>query len=387
MSIRKRITQILTPPTRRKSKLEDTSLSSDRESGGAARIGDILKHLLPEARKDTESIQADFSELKKIASEYGSYTTATEIRDCVLRMPNEDEEGRAYRKGRGYELAANFYHQSLSDRIIAVDGGILAVEPREFSGYCKELLECFFLARKHRRGIQVCLGICEVLVFRGCVPSEAARLYPSWAKESVLGVLELTLQEKERADQNYNRTKREHRKINAPIPEESSPSDAVDEGLLAYLHELRQKVSEIAMALSRAEVKPEVDYRELKGSKEKEVLTRHLAYTELLRKISNRAQYLPLEAFAYEQAAVTKESMMRGSGLDLFKAAAQLFGRQAEIERNLSLAILSRRHYERAAELWRLAGDVPLAENARTMATNLPQESTQIGKARPRPLH
>ena len=159
MSILKRITQILTPPIRRKSKLKDTSLSSVRESGGATRIGDMLKHLLTEEKKDAESIRDALSELRDIASEYGSYMTATEIRDCVLRMPDKDEEGRAYRKGRGYELAADLYQQSLSKKIIAVDEGILAIEPEEFSGYCKELLECLFLARKHRRGIQVCLEI------------------------------------------------------------------------------------------------------------------------------------------------------------------------------------------------------------------------------------
>ena len=374
MSILKRITQILTPPIRRKSKLKDTSLSSVRESGGATRIGDILKHLLTEEKKDAESIRDALSELRDIASEYGSYMTATEIRDCVLRMPDKDEEGRAYRKGRGYELAADLYQQSLSKKIIAVDEGILAIEPEEFSGYCKELLECLFLARKYRRGIQVCLEICEDLVFRGCDPSEAARLYRSWAKESVTGVLELTLQEKEQADRIYNRAKREHRKIDTPMPEDSSPSAALDEGLLIHLDELRQKVLQIAMALSRADVKPEIAYRDLKGTKENDVLQKHLAYTELLRRISSSAQYLPLEAFAYEQAAVIKESMARGSGLDHFKAAAQLFVKQAEIERNLSLAVLSRRHYERAAELWRLAGDMPLAENARTMASNLARE-------------
>lgn len=374
MSILKRITQILTPPIRRKSKLKDTSLSSVRESGGATRIGDILKHLLTEEKKDAESIRDALSELRDIASEYGSYMTATEIRDCVLRMPDKDEEGRAYRKGRGYELAADLYQQSLSKKIIAVDEGILAIEPEEFSGYCKELLECLFLARKYRRGIQVCLEICEDLVFRGCDPSEAARLYRSWAKESVTGVLELTLQEKEQADRIYNRAKREHRKIDTPMPEDSSSSAALDEGLLIHLDELRQKVLQIAMALSRADVKPEIAYRDLKGTKENDVLQKHLAYTELLRRISSSAQYLPLEAFAYEQAAVIKESMARGSGLDHFKAAAQLFVKQAEIERNLSLAVLSRRHYERAAELWRLAGDMPLAENARTMASNLARE-------------
>ena len=105
MSIRKRISQILTPSIRRTSPEVETGFGLRREIGGAARIGDILRRLLVDNNQDTESTQTELSDLRDIASKYGCYLIACEIQECVSSMPNEDEDGRAFKKGRGFELA------------------------------------------------------------------------------------------------------------------------------------------------------------------------------------------------------------------------------------------------------------------------------------------
>lgn len=385
MGFLKRISQIITPliglksrssksSSSKRNKQRDTNHSVVREGGRADRIGHILAHLLSESKSDSRNAHDELLELKDIASEYGAYMTATEIRDCVLRMPDADSEGKAYRKGRGYELAADLFRQDLVKKVKPVHKGILAVSAEEFAAYCKELLECFFLAEKHRRGIQICLVICEDLIIRSCSPSEAARQYSSLARDSVRAILELVLDEKLQADREYNRAKREHRKFDTPMPEDNPSPAAVDEALVAYLDELRGKVHEIDAALSRAEARPDVDLGKLQGNEEEDVLARLLAYTESIRALAKSTRYLPLHALAYEQAAQIKDSMVRGSGAEYYKGAALVSEKEAEKESEFNFTVLSRKHFEHAAQLWRLAGDEPQAVKAKARASELPHQ-------------
>lgn len=377
MSIRKRISQILTPSIRRTSPEVETGFGLRREIGGAARIGDILRRLLVDNNQDAESIQTELSDLRDIASKYGCYLIACEIQECVSSMPNEDEDGRAFKKGRGFELAANLYQQNISKRINAVNEGDLNVEPEEFSRYVRELLECLFLAKKHRRGIQVCIEICEYLVLRGCDLSIDRHLFLSLAKDSAVTILELSLHVKEKADREYNRAKRESREFDTPIPDYSFYPDGVDEEILSHLDGLARKIAEVADSLSETEAKAKRDSLVLAPKFDEATVANHLSYLEIVRNISNKAQYLPLEAFSYEQTGKFKESMQPGDGQEFVKVAAQLFERQAIAEGDLGLDILSRQHYVKAEEFWRLGGDVSRAENAGTIASNLPTPKTR----------
>jgi hypothetical protein len=154
MSFRKRITEILTPPSRHKSDFEQLGVAGKQEIGGVARIGDILTWLLCDVGQGDKATRVELKELRKIATKYGIYLTACEIQGCVVRMPDVDEAGNSFKKGRGFELAADLHYQSLIGWIKGGDDGALEVGSEEFSKYFSELLESFFRRRSILRGFK-----------------------------------------------------------------------------------------------------------------------------------------------------------------------------------------------------------------------------------------
>ncbi|MFP6581131.1 MAG: hypothetical protein VCD00_01100 [Candidatus Hydrogenedentota bacterium] len=367
MRVLKQISRILTPPTRHTSREERTDLGPGKEVAGAARIGDILKCLLVDEKPGVDNIQAELSELRDIASKLGIYMVACEIRECVSSMPHEDKKGRMYKKGRGFELAADLHQQNLSIKLSALSEGRTDMGPEGFSRYFREVLDCFFLAKKHRKGIQVCLGTCEELLIRACDRSGSAQVFPSLAQECVAVILELVLREKERNDHSYSRAKQENRRSDTPLPRVPLPPDFLDDGLHSYLSDSRERIVMVASALAKAKAKANIDI-DFGVSGTRNVFEKRLAYTEFLRKISSISHYHPLEVFAFEQAGAIKEAIAPGNGLTLYKMAAQVSEKQAKRERDRNLRFLSRRHFEKAADMWYLAGDIPRAKKARTLA-------------------
>jgi hypothetical protein len=274
-------------------------------------------------------------------------------------MSKEDKEGRFNKIGRGFELAADFHYQNVSKRINAAMESHDDIQPEELTGYVSRLVACYFLAKKHRKGIQVCVQICDNLILRGCELSHCAALFQSVAKDSVKAILELALHDKEHADRTYNRAKRKQSKSDTPMPEDISDPNLIDENQLSYLLEYQQKIVHVVSSLGKIS-----GYSTAKEQ---------LAYIDSIRMISNLTKYLPLAVFAFEQAGAIKESLKPGGGQEFFKTAAQLSERQATSEAELDFAILSRRHYEKAEGMWRLEGDISRAENAGTIASRLPR--------------
>lgn len=366
MSFRKRITEMLTPPIRHSSDREEFGSKGGGEIGGAARIGEILNRLLCDASSSKEAVRIELEALRKIAVQYGSYLTACEIQECVLRMPNANEGGHVFRKGRGFELAADLHYQSLVGRIKGAGDGTLSIETDEFAKYFGELLESYFSAKKHRKGIQVCIGICEDLLTRGCGSSRGAKACPGFANASMVAMMDLALREKERTDRKFNRAKRDHRRFNTPMPEESAPPDSVDGSLLSYIDGYRLQVAQVELGMARLQYKVELDFRSLTGSEARSDIENLLGFVESVRKIANNAQCQILEAFAYEQAGIIKESLSVGSGVELISTGARLYENCAGKEVELKLGVLCRRHFEKAAELWALAGNAEGVERVQS---------------------
>lgn len=56
-------------------------------------------------------------------------------------------------------------------------------------------------------------------------------------------MMDLALREKEKTDRGFNRAKRDHRRFDTPMPEESVPPDSGDGSLLAYIDGCRLQVA------------------------------------------------------------------------------------------------------------------------------------------------
>lgn len=369
MGFRKRISQILTPPTRRKSEFDsDPAQTPAPGIGGATRINEILKKLLLDEDRDSESTHANLSELREVAAKYGSYMTACEIQECVIELPMKDEAGNHYKKERGYELAADLHQQDLMTRLSAVSEGKSTDSLEDFGRFFKNPVGCHFLAEKHRKGIQLSLATTEDLILRGCSPNPNAPKFIALAELSAKTLMTLALQEKEKKERDYNKAKRNQRNFDTPIPEDMVAPNDIEDLLLSFLDDFRKKVTQVTAAIRQQGALPQVDFRELKGTEGKEIFTQHLVYTETIRNIAHAAQYYPLESFAYEQAGTVRELAAPGKGIEIFGLAAQLIERQADTEKTLGLKQLSNRHYEKASKLWYLVGDVPKANHASSQA-------------------
>ena len=87
MSFVERVSQILTPPFGHKAKSRPEASPIPDKDATASLVNDILRELCLDQPLEEEKTRRNLEELKKIATAYGGYFTASEIRDSVGSMP------------------------------------------------------------------------------------------------------------------------------------------------------------------------------------------------------------------------------------------------------------------------------------------------------------
>ncbi len=351
MSFIKRVSQILTPPFRHKAKSAPGASPIPDKDATASLVNDILRELCLDQPLEEEKTRRNLEELKKIATAYGGYFTASEIRDCLGRMPESSEKRIPYKKGRGYELAAGLYLQHLRKCIDDIEEWSISPNLKEFHECLSELFSCLLLADKYRKGIEVCLECCESLACRSCYRSNHFWIYLDLSKRTAASLSQAAFEKMEELERDFNLEKRFSRKFDTPPPDEPRASAIIGKALIEHLAELRRQISQVGTDIAKLNSKPVLSREEFENANDENEIIRHLDYLHAVTDVAQESKFLVLAAFAEEQAGLLHEELKRGTGSKFFLGAARLYKAQGDTEQRLHLRNLSNRHYKKASEL------------------------------------
>ena len=194
MTIRKRLSDILTPPTwlYTPSPASETTPSSPPPETGPSlsEVGPLLKELLMPGEVPEQTTRGRLGRLKEISSKYGCLQVAREIRDTVQRMPEIGTGGVPYKKNRGYDLACDLFLQHARKRLDGADSKAALYDVVTVS---EEIQHCLFASKRHVKGIDLGLDLMESVLERMCTGSEGCGDYMQFAQEIVGRTLDAAL--------------------------------------------------------------------------------------------------------------------------------------------------------------------------------------------------
>ena len=329
-----------------------------------------MRILLKNQSLDKETVRANLAELKKIAKKYGSGFVASEIRDCIGRMPDRDDDGLPYKKGRGYELAADLYLQHLNKLIDDIEERSISPTVQEFEECVSALLWCLFRAEKYRKGVETCVQVGEDLVRRSCYRSNHVHLYLHLAERTAACIVQIAFQKMEEIERNFNLAKRSSRKFDSPPPEEPDPASIIDNTLIAYLRDLQQQVLQARTDLAGLSSKPVLPRGALKAGTGTEDIRRHLDFLGAFVDVTHSGKYLVFSAFADEERGFLHETLKMGSGLEYLREAARSYEEQGDIEKRLYLTNLSLWRFRKAYKLWCYIGSTQESDRVKKKITS-----------------
>lgn len=376
MTVFRRITQFLTPPPMRKPSGQEPVDWTEPQQVSASMLRPILQSLLAGQPPDEFAPKRSLSDLREIATRYGAYPTASEIQNCLARMPEKDSEGVAYKKGRGYELAASLYTQHLNKEIDGVEGKSKPLGPNLFEEFVRELVECLFKGQLVRRGVEITIVTVEKLLSKAVDSFEYRELYLTLAHRCVECTIASSLEKVEADLEAANRAARRYEKGESPPPTPSSPLQTLDQELIAYLKNMETRVEVIKEGFTQFPMRPAMRGTGSEQKPDQKTIRRHLEYLHGLMQIVNDAGYRPLLGLLKERGGVLREQVSKGAGVDFLRSAAGDYEWQGDKEASLHLVNLSRKRYARAANLYRRVGDAAKAEKNEVKARGLQSSSS-----------
>ncbi len=195
MSKRKRLSDILTPPTwlfpASKSDLPPAPDVIEANAGPSlAEIAPMLKELLQPGKLNEGEMRARLGRIKELSAKYGFVQVAREIRDTVDRLPETAADGAEYRKSRGYELACDLTIQHARSKLRVQEPA--KVLP-EVVAAASEVLESLFAAGKHVKAIELTIDLMDSVLERVCAGQGTCDEYLRTAQEIAAYALERSL--------------------------------------------------------------------------------------------------------------------------------------------------------------------------------------------------
>lgn len=332
MAFPKRLSDILTPPSWLWSSKPDrtgTGSSPDHVNTGPSlsHVGDILKKLLGAESPSSPSSDsaAQLSQLKEIAKKYGCQHLAHEIRDTVGRLPETSSSGEAYKKGRGFELAADLFIQHARGLMRDLPSGAAL---REVKATVAEIVSCYFLAGKHLKGVEASLDFSSVILCQCVAAPSMAEDYMRTAHEIGGSTLDLTLQ----ADESLRHSNRSS---------DSDPGDlqgtarGIPTELLSYLGDSQEQVRNLRDKLADI----------VRGSVVEDagpVSPDRWAYLTAVAHEAEAAGHTSLAAAAWEAMAALPGQAGRPAGADCVNFAVALYEKSARTAQECGLLSTSR---------------------------------------------
>lgn len=352
MSIIKRLTEVLTPPIRRRTS-SDRDQGSVVESTGAetprlSDLKDILWELLTRERISPSATNELLTKIKEIAKQYGTVVTAAEIRDTVLRMPDANQSTAPVKKRRGYELAADLLRQSIYAQLRRVEEDDDCGALDDVPDLAFEMLASSFLAEKHIKGIETCLAVVEELLERACYHSLSSAPCLELADRLMTQTVDMVLVEDERLAQARRSAER------AGVPEAATFRGPLESALLANLAVRRDAVQNLCERLATLPKTAVLPPRERPDAITKVDLHAHMTFLLAVAQAAIAEICPVLAAYALEHAAEAGALLRHAKTSSYAKHAALLYRKAAAAEGASGFHVAKRKHLEAAAALQKL---------------------------------
>jgi len=343
MSFVKRLTQIITPPIWRRESpptigTEDHALPT--AGPRVSEVKEILECLLDPGDRTEDLTRQMLERLREIAKKYGRMNTAREVRDCVLRMTETNAVGRPYKKGRGYELAADLIFQHVQQQLRGLETTEGVEHIKELPALVHEILDCLVLAIRYVKGVELCLDISDQLI-QGVLIRRSAGHHLRIAEQILAETLEKCLSEQEHQEQAK-------RVVKSAGTDEEIEHGHRDSALLAYLSRKKTSVHKVSAILMNA---PYPGSRDAVGSASAAELGTHLESFVSVSKTAGETRDYVLASYCTEQAAIVLRRAGRTDAKSYAAQAVLMYEKAAATEREVGLRTRAARHHSSAARI------------------------------------
>lgn len=363
MSVLKTLIKSLTPPPLRRRSKSAAKFSPEAEAAPVAAIKPLVEELVGAESQGTEQA---ITKLRQIASEGGTYQTATEIKKRLMEKMTPGGEAVSHNKSRGYELVSELYLQHLWEEIDAIEGKSRALGPGVFGGYCDEIVHCLFMSEHARRGVEVSLTIADELLLKAIDSFQYRVRYVTLAEQSVRSAATLVAEKMEIGEPTRSRAAQRRQSGEPSAPESRRPESAIDTQCVEYLKLSEKGLARISEELEHFDFASVTPVDDTPRERERAQVRNQLHYLAGLLDIARKTNYPSFTGAVLERVGTFREAVEPGQGRDTLLKAGKYYEIQGEYEWKLGFGELCRRKYSVAVDIFSKINDAESAQRVRS---------------------
>ena len=353
VDIFKKISQIITPPIRKKSTQEARqTLKQEFHTPTSSPFDSLVrKILIADSVEDPEARQG-FLQLKQIAVRNGVYATASKLKSFVMNLPERDETGTPYNKQWGYQLAAELYLKHLRAELDMLNGRVRPLGPTVFGGYLDDYIQCLFEADKVSKAIETVLAMADKLLSKGVHSSQYRERYTKLAEQAVTSITTLSIEKREKDKTNYYKAVKIHRKAKTPVPTSLDEMLSIDSSRLDYLKGLQQNFVLISKILQELGTGQNVSPHLTTADSDRANILNQVQLLQSSISVAEKIGYSSFSAILLEKVGRLRVALRDERSGRYLREAAKHYEMQGDIERRLRLTNLSKQRYQKAVRLY-----------------------------------
>jgi hypothetical protein len=376
VTIFKRITQIITSPGEGGALAEEPIV--DPDAPVAANIMPLLVELVKDRPIPDAKLRANLDQLKQIAANYGLAWTAADICDTLERLPDV-RAGVRLKKERGYELAADFFRQSLKHEFEKIGEDSKSIDQIKYTGNLRKFIESKLDAGKYERGIETVYATVETFLLKACEVVNERSVCLHFAALTVKTVHAWSVEKREYLELQYNlRRRRADQFTTPPSDDELRPEEIIRTPLVQYLRSTEAEIGQMARAVERYDQWPSIPFSKTLDSEYAANRDGQVLYLEGLAHLLTTTGPAVIHASILNHLGTLRNAQRTGSGLEAHQTAIKLYEQQAKIERELGLGELAKARYGRALAIAEMTNRPDEIERIRLQLAKFPHSKPKL---------